>query len=313
VGGAAVESAPPDGIRPGQAGLLLHGAVRPLDVIATLVDLAVRGYLRIEELPERQDRWGPDWRLVKLKDADHHLVGYERELFRGLFEQHGNGGVVRLSKLKTKFYQRFQRVRSALYEDAMERRWFTHRPDTARSWWTAGGVVVTILGAVITALAVWLTHLGLAAVPVLLAGPVLVGGARWMPSRTPAGTELRRRLVGFRAYLKTAGAGAAGAARDPDQFSPYLPYAMVFGLTEQWARAFTLVGAPPLVPWYGLHGPWSPDRFSTSIDDFAGRSAGTFTATPPSASTSGGSGGGSGFSGGGSSGGGGGGGGGGSW
>src|SRR5206468_3896370 len=47
----AVEFAPPDGVRPGQVGTLLDEQANPLDVTATIVDLAVRGYLRIEELP----------------------------------------------------------------------------------------------------------------------------------------------------------------------------------------------------------------------------------------------------------------------
>ena len=46
--GAMVESAPPEGIRPAQAGLLVDEVVNPAALSATLVDLAVRGYLRIE-------------------------------------------------------------------------------------------------------------------------------------------------------------------------------------------------------------------------------------------------------------------------
>ncbi len=301
--GAAVEWAPPDGIRPGQAGLLVNGAVRPLDVIATLVDLAIRGYLRIEELPSHRKRTKPDWRLVQLKAADHHLLGYERELFYGLFSSHGNGARVRLSALNKKFYERFDRVRLALYQDAMQRHWFTHRPDRVRRWWVAGGVSMTVLGIAVAVLVVWQTHFGLAAVPLLLAGPIVILRVRSLISRTPEGAALRRRVVGLHTYLKTAGAGGAGA---PDEFSSYLPYAMVLGLTEQWTRAPALAGAPPQTDWYGSPAPWSPDRFSSRMHDFAGTSAGTFTSSPPSASGS------SGFDGG-SSGGGGGGDGGGSW
>jgi hypothetical protein len=54
--GTMVESAPPGGIRPAQAGLLVDEVVKPLALTATLVDLAVRGYLRIEELPDHPGR-----------------------------------------------------------------------------------------------------------------------------------------------------------------------------------------------------------------------------------------------------------------
>ena len=39
-----VEYAPPDSIRPGQVGTLIDETATPLDVTATMVDLAVRGY-----------------------------------------------------------------------------------------------------------------------------------------------------------------------------------------------------------------------------------------------------------------------------
>jgi uncharacterized membrane protein YgcG len=320
VAGAVVESVPPEGIRPAQAGLLVDEVVRPVALTATLVDLAVRGYLRIEELPDRAEWLKPDWRLVKLKAADQDLLGYERALLDGLFASRRRAEdveAVQLSDLEAHFYDRFERVRMWLYRDAVQRRWFTERPDKVRGRWVVRGLAVTVVGAALTALAVWLTHFGLAAIPILLAGPVLLVGARRMPTRTPVGTELLRRVSGFRTYLETAGVNRAGPAQAADQFSPYLPYAIVFGLTEQWTRTFALVGAPPQTSWYGGRDPYPWDRFPSRIDRFASSSAATLTAPPAAVSGSSGFGGdGSGSSsggGGGSSGGGGGGGGGGSW
>jgi hypothetical protein len=81
LGGAVTEYVPPEGIRPAQAGLLMDEVVNPVAIPATVVDLAVRGYLRIEEDPANDD-WAekPDWRLVKLKTADNDLLEYERVL-----------------------------------------------------------------------------------------------------------------------------------------------------------------------------------------------------------------------------------------
>jgi hypothetical protein len=107
-----------------------------------------------------------------------------------------------------------------------------------------------------------------------------------MPSRTPAGAELLRRIIGFRTYLETAAGNCAGPTQAADQFSPYLPYAIVFGLTEQWTRAFALVGAPPPAPWYEGREPFSPDRFSSRIDEFASSSAATLSAPPAAVSGS---------------------------
>jgi uncharacterized membrane protein YgcG len=324
--GTLVESAPPEGIRPAQAGLLVDEAINPVALTATLVDLAVRGYLRIEELPDHPGR-GPDWRLVELKAADEDLLGYERMLLGGLF---ASRRIVPLSDLKQHVYDQFEGARLLLYRDAVQRRWFTGRPDKVRRRWVVCGLAVTVVGAALTAVLVWLTHFGLAAVPILLAGPVLMVGAGRMPARTAVGAGLLRRVTGFRSYLETAGVDRAGPAQAADQFSPYLPYAIVFGLTEQWTRTFALVGAPPQTPWYEGREPFSHDRFPSRIDHFASSSTATLSAPPPAVrgasgfgvggfwgggggSSDGGGGRSSGGGGGGSSGGGGGGGGGSSW
>lgn len=47
---------PPDGLRPAQVGVLIDQTAGPLDVTATIVDLAVRGYLVIQELPRKHSR-----------------------------------------------------------------------------------------------------------------------------------------------------------------------------------------------------------------------------------------------------------------
>jgi uncharacterized membrane protein YgcG len=319
--GEVMEYTPPEDIRPAQAGLLVDEVVKPVALTATLVDLAVRGYLRIEELPDHPGK-GSDWRLVKLKAPDERLLGYERALLDGLFgsrRRAEDAEAVQLSELEDwRYADRFERVRMWLYRDVVQRRWFTERPDKVRRSWVARGLAVTVVGAVLLGLLVWQTHFGLVAVPILLAGPVLMVGARRMPSRTAVGAGLLRRVTTFRAYLETAGVDRAGPAQAADQFSPCLPYAMVFGLTEQWTRTFALVGAPPQTPWYAGHGPYLWDRFPSRIDEFASSSAATLSVPPPAVSGSSGfgggsSGGGGSWGGGGSSGGGGGGGGGSSW
>jgi Predicted membrane protein (DUF2207) len=272
--GAMVESVPPEGIRPAQAGLLVDEVVNPVAIPATLVDLAVRGYLRIEEDPANDDWENPDWRLVKLKAADKDLLDYERVLLDGLFVAHGrveDAEAVWLSELEMDFYHRSKLLRSRLYQDAVQRGWFTDSPDEVQRRWVKRGRVVTFVGAVLT-LGAALTDFGLVAIPILLVGPALMLGARWMPRRTPVGAELLRRVNSFRAYLHSAGADRADPAQAADKFSPYLPYAVVFGLTEQWTRTLALVGAPAHTPWYQSR-PYAPHRFHSRMLRFSSASA----------------------------------------
>ena len=70
---------------PGQVGTLIDEQANPLDVTATIVDLAVRGYLKITEIPKEGWFGKPDWQLQQLKDTEG-LMPYEAELLTGIFK-----------------------------------------------------------------------------------------------------------------------------------------------------------------------------------------------------------------------------------
>lgn len=301
-GGAPVEFAPPADLRPGQIGTLMDEVANPLDVTATIVDLAVRKYLVIEEIPKEGWFGKPDWKLTRLKAADDGLLPYERRLLNGLFE---GGDEVLLSELKTTFVQRLRKVQDALYDDAVRRGWFLGRPDKVRQRWIGVGVGLLAVGGVLEFAAVRWTTLGLLPIPVIVFGLLVTLAAHRMPRRTPRGTGLVRRVQGFRTVIATAETHMARWAEQENVFTRYLPYAIVFGLTDKWAKAFAGLATQPDTTWYISTRPFVYADFGQAMSGFSTVAAGTIASTP------GGSGG-SGFGGGGA-GGGGGGGGGGSW
>jgi uncharacterized membrane protein len=89
-------------------------------------------------------------------------------------------------------------------------------------------------------------------------------------------------------------------------FTRFLPFAVVFGCTDRWAKAFEALGIEPDTSWYVSPRPFVYAQFADSMEGFAVTTGGTIASTPSGSGSSG-------FSGGGFSGGGGGGGGGGSW
>ena len=301
-----VEYEPPDKIRPGQVGTLVDEHANPLDVTATIVDLAVRGYLRIEEIPKRGWFGTPDWRLHKLKGAGG-LLRYERKLLDGLFQ---SGDEVEMSDLKRKFAARLRGVQEALYDDAVAAGWFPDRPDKVRVKWRIVGVGLLVVALALFVFLAAATHLGLVGIPVVIAALVVVAGAGRMPHRTPKGWATLRRVNGFRRFIVESEKERARFAERANLFSEYLPFAIVFGATEKWARAFDGLAAEELAAatsgWYTSSHPFNVDDFGDSMDTFAVTTSGTIVATAASSGSSG-------FGGGGSSGGGFGGGGGGSW
>ena len=299
-----VEFAPPGDLRPGQVGTIIDEQANTLDVTATIVDLAVRGYLTIEEIPKEGWFGKPDWTLHRTGKADADLLTYESTLLSGLFK---DGNDPTLSSLRRTFSERLTKVEDQLYADAVKRGWFVKRPDEVRASWHARGALLFVAGLVLTfVLARWTTF-GLVAIPVVLAGILLTVGARWMPSRTAKGTAIARRVGGFRTVIETAETHMSRWAEEQNVFTRYLPYAIVFGLTEKWAKAFEgLAQMPPDTTWYLSSRPFIYADFGRALDDFSVTTGGTIASTPASSGSSG-------FSGGGFSGGGGGGGGGGSW
>ena len=301
---APVEFAPPENIRPGQIGTLIDERANVIDVTATIVDLAGRGFLLIQEIPDRGLFSKTDWNLIRLEKAETELLAYEKQLLDGLFR---DGNEVKVSELKTTFATRLHGVEESLYKDAMKQKWFRARPDQVRTRWAGRGALLAVAGGVVTfVLARW-THWGLVGIPVIAAGVALALMARRMPARAAKGTAMLRRIRGFRRVIATAETHMSRWAEEENVFTRYLPYAIVFGLTKKWAKAFEDLGIQPDTSgWYvGPHA-FTAATFADSIDGFAVTTGGTLASTPASSGSSG-------FGGGGSSGGGGGGGGGGSW
>jgi uncharacterized protein (TIGR04222 family) len=301
---APVEFAPPGDVRPGQIGTLLDERANVIDVTATIVDLAGRGFLLIREIPDEGLFSKTDWTLIRLEQGPGELLAYERRLLDALFR---DGDEVTVSALKTTFAERLQGIEESLYADAMRQKWFRARPDQVRVRWAGRGVILLVIGAGLTfALARW-THWGIVGIPVILGGLVLALMARQMPARTARGTAMLRRIRGFRRVIATAEHHMARWAEEENVFTRYLPYAIVFGLTKKWAKAFEDLGLEPDTSgWYVGPRAFTAAAFADSIDGFAVTTGGTLASTPASSGSSG-------FGGGGSSGGGGGGGGGGSW
>lgn len=324
---------PPEDLRPAQLGLLVDESVDPVDISATVVDLAVRGHLVIEEV-EDDILWfsRTDWRLTRTDPAeradvddraDHaatttepaspappardRLMQYEEMLLDGLFE---DGDEVLLSDLKGGFAETYQKVQRAVYKNGQQRSWFASRPDKARSKWMGIGFGALVLSVGLLVPAVLFTTVALAAVPLVLAGLALIVAHRWMPHRTVKGSRLLDDSLGFKEFVVTAEADRMDFAEKERVFLGYLPYAVVFGATEHWAQVFAELGVDLTAAaggfWVGHHG-FHAAAFSSSMSDFSS-TVGTALSTVPSSGGSG-----SGFSGGGFSGGGFGGGGGGSW
>ena len=294
-----VEFVPPDGVLPGQVGTLVDEHANLVDVTATIVDLAVRGWLTITDLDK-------DYELTASPTVGKGtLLPYETELMNALF---GGGPTVKLSDLKYKFRAELAVIQSAMYTDVVTQGWYRVRPDRTRQRYTLlaiGGLIVSVGLTVLVAVE---SSFGLVPLGLVLGAITLLTVASHMPSRTGKGRAMFSRVRGFRRLFDEGDQGLREKfAEQHEIFSQYLPYAIVFGCTDKWARVFADLDAEQLqTGWYHGNAPFNAVLLASSINHFGTVATGTLYASQPSSSSS------SGF-GGGFSGGGGGGGGGGSW
>ena len=296
------EYEPPDGVRPAQAGLIIDESADTKDVTATIVDLAVRGYATITEVPSEGLFGKTDWNIAATSKSGQDLVGYERIIYDGLFD---GRAAVKLTELRRTFAETLHSAEGSLYDDSVARGWFARRPDRTRLGYIGLGVLGIVAGVALAFVLGRAIGAGLIGLAVVLVGIVVLATAGIMPAKTAAGAELLRRTLGFRRYMEVAEKDRARFAERENIFSEYLPFAIVFGCVDRWARAFAGIDtARQTGAWYVGTSPFSTMQLSSSLQGFSTNLGSAIAATAGSS-------GGSGFSGG--AGGGGGGGGGGSW
>lgn len=298
------EYEPPELLRPAEVGLLLDETADPKDLTATIVHLAVRGYLTIVEVPATGLFGRTDWILRRSASfPDERLAGYEKRILDGLFE---DGPEIKLSELKGTFHGTLNEAQKYLYRDAVRRRWFGSDPYWTRIRWQVAGVVVGLAGTGLTFALAFAFGWGLVGAALLLSAPLFFAFSGAMPSRTAHGRELLLRILGFRRYMETAETERQRFAERENIFSAYLPYAIVLGSVTKWASAFAGIDAREATAgWYSGASVASLGSFSSELSSMTSAVSSAISSTPASSGSSG-------FSGG-SSGGGGGGGGGGSW
>lgn len=297
-----VRTTPPEGVSPGLIGVLDDAVADGKDVVATLVDLAYRGHLRVEEGDD-----GSRWMVRTGPPAGDQLMPYEETLLSSVFTDTDRVDLAEDGTLASAMGT----CHRAMYAEVTDRLgWFRGNPSRVRARWIATGLLVVLAGGIAVPVLGLTLHLGFVGIAVALVGFLICVLSGSAPVRTAAGTEIHRQAQGFKQYLSTVEASRVQVTPGVDLYSLYLPWAMMWGLTERWTGVFADLserGVPVVTPaWYVATTPWLWTGHGSTV--LAGVTGLDSAATSAMTSASTGSGGGSGFSGGGGVGGGGGGG-----
>jgi hypothetical protein len=304
---------PPAGISPAEAGTLLDDTIHPRDITSTIVDLAVRGYIKIEETAEKtlvfthkdyvfhllkaREQWGAN--------PGGDLAPHERVMLENIFAA---GDQTRLSSLKNRFYTSVPVIRQDIMAALKRKGIYLLDPESANGYSIGAAVAIVALFGLLQYLgwANFFNSAPLLIVCVPVSALIWWLFARVMTAKTVKGGQTRVAVLGFQEFMNRVD-GERLKLMPPTTFERFLPYAMALGVEHHWAQAFTgIVKDPP--QWYvgpgGYIGGFNPIFFSSSMHSMATDMHQVFVSAPRASSTGsgfggGGGGGGGGFSGGG--------------
>jgi len=293
---------PPDDMRPAEVGTLVDDSTDARDITSILVDLAVRGYIKIreQEVAQLLVFHKKDYVFVQLKGPEqwNDLAPFERVMMENLFA--AGQTETHIADLRNRFYVAIQPIKSYVLSSLKDKGMYTLDPESAHAYW--------ILGAVITAapfvLAGYFLHVDFTQSGFWMFGSIalsiliIILFSRVMSAKSMKGARTRVQILGFQEFMNRVDADRL-KRMPPDTFEKFLPYAMALGVEHHWAKAFQgIVQSPPT--WYeGAYGPnFNTWLFMHNLSAMTTDTSSAFVSTPRASYDS------SGFGGGGSSGGG---------
>jgi len=296
----------PDKMNPMEMGTFLgNGSLNTKYISASIVDLAVRGYLKIEEVPKKGLLGSADTKFIWAGKSMSSLTESEKELLGGIF---GGESEKLLSSLKNSFYKKIPAIKKDAFNRLMDKKLFEQKGFGLRDgmFGIAGlMIIIMIVGGSIIQPASPLFFVALVVTIVLL----FFFGA-FMTKRSPEGVELLGKVRGFEMFMKTAEKYRQRFNEKEGIFEKFLPYAMIFGITGMWVKEMKEMYGEEFFNnyhpiWYigAFNGDiFDVDSFSSQLSALSSSMSSTMSSTPSSSGSGGG-----GFSGGGGGGGGGGG------
>ena len=305
-----VQYEPPDKLTPGECGALVDEEVAMRDITATLVDLAVKGYMTIEQ-QQRDGLLGFThhneyiFHLKKPPAEWASLSTHEQLMLAGVFDS-GASTDVTLSSLQNQFYRDLPGIKSAISGALVSDGYYAHSPESVRAGYIGAGVIIGVLIVVGNgALSALMNTANIAWIVAGIAVGVIICAFGWfMPAHTVQGTRTLEKVLGFEDFLgRVEGDRIERMEKTPELFEKYLPYAMALRVDKKWVQAFSNIAMQPPSWYQGYYGSGFAPYLLVNDLNMMSMQASTTMMSAPRSSSSGGLGG-SGFGGGGGSGGG---------
>jgi uncharacterized membrane protein YgcG len=243
----------PEKLTPMEMGMLMsNGRLNGKFISATIINLAVKGFISIEEIEKnkflfidkdfkiKRINYGKEEGLdsVELKVLDSifsigTIMGAV-ELFKKIvnrnktvIEEDINSlakSEVLLSSLKKTFYKFLSEIGKLANDNLTTKGLITKKSLSFQATFMIIGSFIVCLGA------------GFHFIPLVISGIIPIVFSFIMPKRTLKGAELLWRIKGFKLYMETAEKYRQRFYEKENIFEKLLPYAIVFGITKEWVK-----------------------------------------------------------------------------
>lgn len=248
-----VADAPPDNLSPAEVGILTHGRIRPKELLSSVVDLANRGILGIDD---------KDGELIiykkQIKDQNlwQNLRPFEAAIINELF---GNKKILNTaSEISTRdgkelFNKKVTKIYEDLYGSVAAMGLFEKNPAATHWRYRITGIAMFFLGTLgffygtikfadpKFTLFFWAAMIGISLITIFMAGKI--------STRAASGRTELAKWLGFRNFLGLPRPLSLMDARELE-FQKYLPYAIALDVEYEWAARFSKTDFE-LPEWYG--------------------------------------------------------------
>ncbi len=240
------EYEPPNDLSPAEVGMLADYRVDGKDLSATLIDLAVRGYVKIhQETKKFLFAKTQNFSLELLVTDTSGLKAHEKALLNGVFSNMTVGEIIEIKKInRTNMMSAVQSTNKDVKNSLIKTYGLIdEKADKSMGWMLAIGFIGIFAGAFMGFLPNGFQAgiIGAAIVTLLL------GFA--MQRRTHAGVEIYEKIEGLKMYMNVAEKDRlkmmqsvdrpyAEPKKTVDLFEKLLPFAVALGVEKSWSKQF---------------------------------------------------------------------------
>jgi uncharacterized membrane protein len=257
-----VEYNPPDNLSPIDIGTILDRRVDLTDISSVIIDLAARGYIKIRYIVKNIPSWPDkkDFEFIKLKDGADLVHPADKIIFELLFNYRDNVKLSDLKEEKASLQWYIERIKENTEQYLYDKGYFDpgakYKLERLKNYFSIA-LIILFAGLFISSILPERFKVTLNTLfSYLFFGIVIaifVVTLKQSNKLTPQGISALRKILGFREFLQLTEKDKLQLINapelQPEIFEKLLPYAMVLGVEDKWAKKFE--GIYNTIPiWY---------------------------------------------------------------